>query len=171
MSASQQHRFCSSRSSGRRFACRPRGLVTVELALILPLFLLLLFATLDLSRLFFTQITLQHAMREAGRFGVTGERLPNPSDPLSLQSRLESIRQVVEQHAVGVSVNPGDIRVSSVNGGADNAGGPGDTFTISLAYRFEFVTPLVGRLFDDGSHSFTVATSFRNEPFPPEAAP
>ena len=146
---------------------RQRGLVVTELAIILPVMLLLIFGTLDFGRLFFTQITLQHAMREGGRFGVTGQRLPQPDQPETLQSRLASIRQVVHKAAVGVGVEPGDIRVSSRQGGDDNAGEGGDTLTISMSYTFRFVTPLIGQYFNGGEKSFTVSTSFRNEPFPP----
>jgi len=141
----------------------------VELAILLPVFLLLIFAMLDFSRMMFTKITLQHAMREAGRFGVTGRSLPDPNHPETLQSRLASIKQVVRDSAIGVQVNPNEIYISSTAGGTDNAGGPGDTFTISLDYEFHFVTPFIGRYFQDGGHRFTVSTTFRNEPFPPGA--
>lgn len=158
----------------RKIAERPathrhHGLVTVELAIILPVFLLLVFAILDFGRLLFTQTTLQHAMREGGRYGVTGQRLPNPADPKNLQSRLQSIKQIVHDAAIGVSVNMNDIVISSARGGNNNAGGPGDTLTISLTYEFQFATPLIGSYFNNGSYRFTTSTSFRNEPFPPSA--
>lgn len=146
------------------------GLETVEMAILLPVFLLLLFATIDFGRLMFTQTTLQHAIREGGRFGVTGDRLPNPDDPRSLQSRTDSIRSVVNKAATGVNVEPAGISISSTRGGASNAGGPGDTLTIAMNYRFVFITPLVGQFFDDGAYTITVSTSFRNEPFPPPRA-
>lgn len=144
-----------------------RGVAAVEMAIVLPMFLLLLLSILDFGRLFFTEITLQHAMREAGRFGVTGSQLADPKDPKTLQSRMASIKQIVSQTAVGVDVNPSDIVISSIIGGKDNAGVAGDTLTISLSYTFYFITPLIGQYFDNGSHRFTVSTSFRNEPFPP----
>lgn len=150
-------------AAGRRM----RGLHTVELALVLPVFLLTVFAVLDLSRLLFTEIALQYAMREGGRFGVTGRQLPDPAHPETLQTRLASIRQVVRNAAIGVKVDPNAISVSSVAGGAGNAGGPGDTLVISLTYEFQFATPLIGRYFNNGSYTFTTSTSFRNEPFPP----
>lgn len=150
---------------------KSKGLAVVEMAIILPLMLLLIFATIDFGRMFFTQITLQHAMREGGRFGVTGQRLPDPDQPQDLQSRIESIRQVVYDAAIGVSVEPDNIIVSSLSGGANNAGQGGDTITISMSYRFQFATPIVGKFFNDGSQEFTVSTSFRNEPFPPTGAP
>ncbi|HVT35185.1 MAG TPA: TadE/TadG family type IV pilus assembly protein [Nevskiaceae bacterium] len=149
-------------------AVRRRGMVTVEAAIVLPLFMLLMFCIIDFGRLLFTQTTLQHAMREGGRYGVTGRRLPNPADPKSLESRLDSIKQIVQQSAIGVNVKPGDIVISSARGGNGNAGGPGDTLTISLTYDFVFATPLVAQFFNHGSYTFTTSTSFRNEPFPPE---
>lgn len=159
----------SAQTARWRRSSRQRGAEVVELAIVLPLFLLLLFGILDFSRLFFTEITLQRAMREGGRFGVTGRQLPDPGNPGSLQSRLASIKQIIVDAAVGVQVDPASIVISSVNGGQDNAGGPGDTFTISLTYHFVFATPLIGRYFNSGSHTFTASSSFRNEPFPPGA--
>lgn len=149
---------------------RSKGLVVVEMAIILPLMILLIFATIDFGRMFFTQITLQHAMREGGRFGVTGQQLPTPGQPQDLQSRIDSIKQVVHKAAVGVSVEPDNIIISSMNGGQDNAGQGGDTVTISMSYQFHFVTPIVGKFFNEGKKEFTVSTSFRNEPFPPTGA-
>lgn len=153
-------------------AVRHRGLVTVEMAIILPLFLLLLFGVLDFGRLYFTQITLQHAMREGGRFGVTGQQLEDPNDPGTLQSRIASIKRIVVQSAVGVPVDPTRIEVRRLGGDADedDAGGPGQTFRISLRYTFVFATPMLGRFFQEGdAHEFQVSTTFRNEPFPPVA--
>lgn len=156
-------------SAAKRSGHAERGMELVELTILLPVFLLLMFATIDFSRLVFTQTTLQHAMREGGRFGVTGDRLPDPDDPKSMQSRIDSIRNVVNKAATGVNVDPAGISISSARGGASNAGGPGDTLTISMNYRFVFVTPLVGQFFDDGAYTIRVSTSFRNEPFPPGA--
>lgn len=148
-----------------------RGLAVVELAIVLPVFLMLLFGIIDFARMFFVQITLQHAMREGGRFGVTGSQLADPVDPHNFQSRLDSIKRVVREAAVGVVMNPADIHVTSASGLPNDAGGPGDTFTISMNYRFQFITPVVGQFFDDGSHRFTVSTSFRSEPYPPGTLP
>lgn len=146
---------------------RQRGVEVVEMAIVLPLFLFLLFGILDISRLFFTEITLQRAMREGGRFGVTGQQLADPAHQGSLQTRLASIKQIVVDSAVGVHVDPSSIVINSVTGGANSAGGPGDTFTITLTYTFYFATPLIGHYFNNGSHIFTASSSFHNEPFPP----
>src|SRR5580698_3843174 len=66
------------RPNGKAFnfakALRSRnGQSMVEFALVAPLFFLLVFGITDFSRLFFTQETLQYAVREAGRYAVTGQ--------------------------------------------------------------------------------------------------
>lgn len=154
----------------QRPANRQRGVEVVEMALVLPLFLFLLLGIMDVSRLFFTEITLQRAIREGGRFGVTGQTLADPAHPGSTLSRIAAIKQIVVSAAVGVNLQSADITVNSISGGNNNAGGPGDTFTISLRYTFLFATPLLGRYFNNGSQVFTASSSFRNEPFPPGAA-
>jgi Flp pilus assembly protein TadG len=141
------------------------------MAIIAPLFFLLMFGILDFGRLFFTQLTLQHAMREAGRFGVTGRKLDDPQNPSSQLSRVASIKYKVQQVSAGLAINPQQIRilpVGSASDAPDSAGGPGQTFTISLTYNLQLITPMIGSFFGpDGIYTFTVRTTFRNEPFDP----
>jgi len=59
--------------------------------IIVPLFFLLVFAVVDLGRLFFVQMALQHAMRQAARLAVTGNKLADPDNPGSMLSRVDSI--------------------------------------------------------------------------------
>ena len=54
----------ATRTPGRR-ASRSQGQAIVELALILPIFLLLVASALDLGRLFYSQISVNDAAREA----------------------------------------------------------------------------------------------------------
>src|SRR5436309_15897288 len=109
------------------------GQATVEFAVVVPLFVLLVFGVIDFGRLFFTQMTVQHAMREAGRFAVTGNHLDDPKHPGKDLSRVDSIVQVAQNAATGIDVS--GIHISSVEGGEHGpgaAGGPGDTVTISI---------------------------------------
>ena len=147
------------------------GQSLVEFALVAPLFFLLVFAITDFGRLFFTQSTLQFALREAGRYAVTGQHQPlDPSNPGgATYSRVQSIRNIAQRYAVGLLANPSDIQISSISGGVNvnnSAGGPGRTVVVSLTTHLKLITPLVGRYFGpDGTYTFTVRTSFKNEPF------
>ena len=109
---------------GRAHRAR-RGQSLVEFALVAPLFFLLVFAITDFGRLFFTQSTLQHALREAGRYAVTGQHQAKSGG--GTDTRVESIRNIAQKYAVGLLANPSDIQISSISGGVNVnnfAGGP-----------------------------------------------
>ena len=145
------------------------GQSLVEFALVAPLFFLLVFGITDFGRLFFTQETLQFALREAGRYAVTGQQMADSSNPGHYLSRLESIRAVAMQKAIGLISDENNIQVSSPQGGvAVPTGGPGQTVIISLTTNLQLITPMIGRFFGPNqTYTFTVSTTFRNEPFSP----
>ena len=142
------------------------GQSLTEFALVVPLFFLLVFGIMDFGRLFNVQITLQNALREAGRFAVTGNHLTQGTNTLS---RVDSIKQVAQQAATGTALTLSAIQISSTstNAGPGRAGGPGDTVTISISYDLHLLTPIIGQFFPNGVYSFTVNTTFKNEPFSP----
>ena len=142
-----------------------RGQALVEIALVLPVFFLIGFAIIEFGRVLFTHATLQHAMREAGRFAVTGNKMPDPNQPNQNLSRFESIKAIAKQHAMGISLN--QVNVSSSGSGVDSPGGPGETITISLSTDVRLITPLIAAFFDGGVYHITTTGSFKNEPFPP----
>ncbi len=151
-----------------------RGQALVETAIAIVVFLVVVFGILDFGRLLFTQLTLQHVMREAGRFAVTGRHDYDPSNSGLTTTRTNAIFQVAQQAAVGVPLT--GYEISSVAGGAGSAGGPGDTVTISLSRDLRLLTPLgplLGHFFhltnymNSGVYRITVSATFKNEPFPP----
>jgi Flp pilus assembly protein TadG len=139
----------------------------VEFAIVAPLFFLLIMGVLDFGRLFFTQMTLQNALRQAGRYAVTGNHLADPKNAGQTLSRVASIQQIAQKAAVGLDV--GNISVSSDKAGLGSAGGPGDTVTITLNHDLQLITPIIGHFFNGGVYHFTVSTSFKNEPFSPSS--
>ncbi len=155
------HRPPSSRGS----AAGVRGTTLAEFALVLPIFVLLLFAVADFARLFYIEMTLQNAVREAGRYAITGNHQPDPNHVGQNLSRVQSIRQVAQQAAMGLDVS--NLQIVSANGGNGSAGGPGDTVTISLTTDLRLLTPIIAQFFTNGVYRFTVSVSFKNEPFPP----
>jgi Flp pilus assembly protein TadG len=142
-----------------------RGQGILEFSLVAMLFFLLAFAVVDFSWLMFSQMNMQDAVREAGRFAATGNHLPNPNNPNNLLSRDASIIQVLTQAANGTHVN--SVIISSVAGGVGSAGGPGDTVTITANCALPLMTTMIGSYFGtSNTFNFTVSSSFRNEPFP-----
>jgi len=142
-----------------------QGSVTLEFALVATLLFTVIFGCFEFSCLMYGQITLQNAVRQAGRYAMTGNHLPDPNNPGHTLSRTASITQVAQEAAMGLDVS--NIHISSANGGDNNAGGPGDTVTISLTANLPLMTALIGQYFANGIYTTTVSASFRNEPFPP----
>ncbi len=143
------------------------GNAITEFALILPLFLLMMCAITDMSRLFYVETTLQNAVRQGGRYASTGNHQPDPLHPGQNLSRVNSIILVAQQAAMGLNVS--NIQISSLAGGAGSAGGPGDTVTLSLTSNVKLLTPIIAHFFTNGTYTFSVSVSFKNEPFPPSS--
>jgi Flp pilus assembly protein TadG len=141
------------------------GNAIVEFAIVVPVFLLLILACVEFAYIFNVQLTLQNSVRAAGRYAITGNHLPDPLHSGQNLSRVASITQVAQQAACGLSVS--GITISSAVGGSGNAGGPGDTVTISVTSAVPIVAPLVAQFFHNGQYTATAKVSFRNEPFPP----
>lgn len=144
---------------------RRRGLTLVETALALPILLLVFFGIFDLSRLLYSHMAIQHAVREGARFAVTGRHLPDPvgSSQSQSRSRLESIQATVVTGALPfVTLSTDEVHVTS--GGLDGGGSPGSLVTVRVVHRVGLLTPLA-EFFPNGEVVFDVASVFKNEPF------
>jgi Flp pilus assembly protein TadG len=143
-----------------------RGQATVEFAMVAPLYFLLVFGIIEFGRIFYVELTLQNAVRQAGRFAVTGDKTVSGVTT----DRVDAIIMVAQQAAVGLANAPGDVQVSAINSSGtltqDTAGGPGDTVMISITANMGIITHLISRYFPSGTNTFTVSTTFRNEEFP-----
>jgi len=104
-----------------RSAARDRGAAAVELALLLPVLLLLVFGIIDFGRALNAQITLTQAAREGARIAALGE------------SNVVSGTQ-----AAATGLSPVAVTVTSCPAGA----GTGVNAVVKASYSFSFVTPL-----------------------------
>jgi Flp pilus assembly protein TadG len=149
----------------KRLSSRDDGSATMEFALAATMMFTVILGCFEFACLMYGQLTLQNAVRTAGRYAMTGNHLPDPNHAGQNLSRTASITQVAQQAAMGLDVS--NIQISSVLGGSNNAGGPGDTVTISLTANLPLMTALIGQYFANGVYTTTVSATFRNEPFPP----
>ncbi len=142
-----------------------RGNTLIEFALVLPLFMLFVLGTFEFAHLFYVQLTLQSAVREATRVATVGGTLPDPANPGQQLSRAQSIVARVQAAAPGLDVVPGDVTILGP-GGAGDPGGPGDLVTIRVEYDIPILTPIVGAMFPGGSHRVSMSMITKNEPWP-----
>ena len=146
-----------------KIGCRRKGQALVETALTFLIFMLLVFGILDFARLFYVQLTMNNALRVAGRYAATGNHLTNAQG--ATLSRTNSIIQVAQSAAMGLPLTT--IQFVSQSFGTNSAGGPSDTVTMSLGCNVQLLTPLISRFFSNGIYRFNASMTYRNEPFPP----
>ncbi len=113
---------------GRAFRNR-KGQATVEMALLLPVVLLVLFGIAEFGRAFAAYLALQHAAREGARLGVTG------ATDLEIIQRVYDSAPVLDPSRLSVTIVPAEGSRSS-----------GDYLTISLSYSFDFAVPLIQQI-------------------------
>ena len=145
------------RNFGRRSRGR-RGSTVLELALAIPVVMVLFMGIFEFGRLFYARVTMQHAVAEAARFAVTGSTLDDDQgNPLT---RAQSIVAVIQRQAIALDVDVDNLTIDPPNGG-----GPSQVVTVSGVFSYDFVTPGIQSVFPSGEYTFTVATSLKNEPF------
>ncbi len=130
---------------------RGRGQALVELALVLPIFLLLGLGAVDLGRVFYAQITIANAAREGAL-----EAAQNPSSFLAgrdcdTDSNRIMCRVLVESQGSFYSITPSDVGYTChARDGtaipcptAPTAPTIGDTATVRVQGHFAVITPLI----------------------------
>ena len=65
------------------------------------MFLMLICGVVDFSHIFYMEMTVQNALRQAGRYASTGNHLPDPNNAGQNLSRVNSIIATAEQAAPG----------------------------------------------------------------------
>lgn len=103
---------------------RERGDSLVEVALILPVLLLLLFSILDLGRAVYAYHVVANCAREGARFGAAASRTTG------------EITAVVRNTAVGLDTAALVVSVSYPST---------DTIRVQVSYAFQLLTPLVAQ--------------------------
>lgn len=109
------------------------GQSTVELALILPFLLLVLFAIMEFGRIFSSYLIITNAAREGAR-------------QASIGADNNAIIQTVQSAAY--SLNPGSLTIN-IDPYNKSERITGRTATVTVSYSVDILIPLVGRLLPD----------------------
>lgn len=103
-----------------------RGQSLVEFALIVPLFLLLVFAIVDFGMGFYSWITVTNAAREGARIGVVG------ADAATITQRVRD---------TAGSLNNSQLTVT-VSNASDQGGESGEEVSVAVVYEYQLITPV-----------------------------
>jgi Flp pilus assembly protein TadG len=124
---------------------RTLGQSFVEFALILPVFLLFLAATLDLGRVFYANITLNNAAREGAFQAAKTPELYVPGQPCNEATNRVVCRVQEESAGSMIAIKPADIEMKCNPGSCAEA--PGSTVTVDVHGSFHLITPILAFVF------------------------
>jgi hypothetical protein len=136
----------AARRSSRR---RERGQSLVEFALMAPIFFIMVYGIVDLSRAFQSYVTLQEAARSAARYAVTGRI--DCTGP-AIQNRDTCIRNEATQHTknldrhgtIVTTYRSWDYPTYADPPAQGNAGAQCDAVEVELTYDYHPITPIFG---------------------------
>src|SRR6188508_1917692 len=146
------------RLAGRR-ASRSRGQAIVELALILPVFLILLASALDLGRVFYAQISVNDAAREAALEASQNPTSFIPNTACTSANKEDNrvmCRATNEARGSFVSIAPADVAMECSTTPLPCPAAPamGQTVSVTVTGHFRLITPLLAVFFGGQDTSF-----------------
>jgi Flp pilus assembly protein TadG len=158
----------SSQHAPSRATRRQGGATVVEMALVMPVFLLLMIGVNEQSKMFFANLTMQYAVREGGRYAITGLSDADPN--VSNQQRYLAIIERMKTSSVGMYNKVAPVittnNITYTDSTSYNAamfGQAGDILVIKIDCAWPLATPLLKPFFAGGKYKFTVAVTMLNE--------
>ena len=157
------------------------GSTAEELALIAPVFILLMLITIELGYMLFTYSVLDGGARTAARLVRTGQ-VQTKASPLSTFTTAlcdnvssvipcASIATDVESFANFSTMSPAALtrdKTGKVTNNAFVPGGPNAAVAVRVAYTYHFMVPWVDSILDSGGNGVVLLSTvvFKNEPYP-----
>ena len=154
-----------SRQQKNKNGSSERGANLVEVAIILTLLLTLTFAVIDFGTVLYVYLALENGVSQATRYAVTGQQMPDPSDPQQKLPRDESIRRAMRQATPTLPIPDGNFSFYNVTKGVSGTGGPNDVIRVTVNYPWNAFTPLLRPFFNNGQITLRVSSTMKNEPF------
>jgi hypothetical protein len=147
-----------------------KGQAAVELTFGFLIFFTLFMGIVEFSHLLYTKVTLQHALRSAGRYMVTG-RTQKDGGGNDLP-RNQVIHKVFCSNAIatGIQCPPlADFVFECPELPGRNCttpgGGPDQTVIVKIDVRKPALMPFFGKFLPTGGVRFTLSTTWKNEPY------
>jgi Flp pilus assembly protein TadG len=171
MSRKDFARHISSLDCPRFLQCH-RGQAAVELTFAFILFFTLFMAIVEFSHLLYTKVTLQHALRTAGRYMVTGRTGKDGSG--NDIPRDQMIHDVFCANAIATGLQCPAVNTSNFQFTclptpgtvcSQPGGGPNQTVLVTVTMRKPAMMPFFSQFFPSGGVLFQLSTTWKNEPF------
>jgi hypothetical protein len=145
------------------------GQSLVEAAMVLPIVILLIFAIVEFSILFYVYQSMENGISLATRYGITGQQRKDPLNLNNYLSREDSIKLVMREWNQIIVLDDSSFAFEHLNGTSwiAGSGGPNEITRVTVNYNWRPTTPLIGVLFTGGKISLRVSSTMLNEGYPP----
>jgi len=142
----------------------------LEAAIITPLLLLLTLSIIDFGALFYVYLSLENGVSQATRYGVTGNVMPDPTNPANNLSHDDSIKTAMRNATPTLTLPDAafSFQFMPAGGGAWQAGsgGPDQLSKLRVTYTWRLINPMLWPFFPGGQITFNVESSMKNEGAP-----
>ena len=113
----------------QRFRKSEHGQALVEMALVLPLFFLLLFGVIEMGRIGYAYISVSNAAREGGRVATIG------GTDLDINSSIKNAAASLDPASLTITITPTQDQRQS-----------GQAVTVSVSYPVQLIIPLISNI-------------------------
>jgi len=150
---------------------RRKGQAVVEMTFGFLIFFSFFMAIVEFSHLLYSKITLQHALRTAGRYMITGNTGMNNGNPIP---RDQMVHDVFCANLVSAGVQCPALPSANFTftcpaqpGGICTAPGgkPDDTVMVTVKVWKPTLMPFFSKFFPSGGLPLQISTTWKNEPF------
>lgn len=123
-----------------------RGQTLVELALLLPILVLLVFGILEFGRVFNETLVVTAAAREGARVAAV-----NSDNDAAAVDAVKQVAAAIDRGQLTIDISPAGVRAI------------GSEVTVQVTNQVPIVTPLIGAFFEGNSATVSGTTSMRQE--------
>ncbi len=141
-----RHRLSLGRWAARRTRHRPRGQSLVELALILPVMMLLFAGALDLGRVFYSQITIENAAKEGALEAARNPTSFDNTKPCDPDTNRVLCLVLNEAKGSLYEITAADVTLACSPSPCPTDPAFGDTVSVTVAGHFTLLTPLLAQI-------------------------
>ena len=123
---------------------RRRGLVSVELALVLPVAFILIMGTVEMGNMYYSWLTIQKAAQAGARFAATGQGDEEGTRLAQIIERTEACLETLNEGSKEISVRSWPDLSASGDGIDGYPGAPCQLTEVAILYKYEPFTPIIG---------------------------
>jgi Flp pilus assembly protein TadG len=153
------------------FLRKQSGQAVVEMTLGFLLFFTIFMSIVEFSHLLYAKVTLQHALRSAGRYMVTGQtQKDGDGNDIPRDQMVQTVfcANVIAAGVVCPSLGADFQFVCLPTPGTactQPGGGPNQTVMVTVSLAKPALMPFFSQFYPTGGVPFTLSTTWRNEPF------